>query len=54
MKIITVVWDEEEDTLAINHEGCNRFEAVGMLSQAIELAGIWCDPEEVQDGPEEG
>lgn len=50
MKIISIVWDEDEDTLALNHEGCNRFEAVGMLVQALDLANAWVDIEEVEDG----
>lgn len=50
MKIITIVWDEDEDCLSVNHEGCNRYEAVGMMSQAIDLLGCW-EMSEVEDEP---
>lgn len=56
MKVITVVWDDDDDILSINHEGCNRFEAVGMLCQALDVVSCWGSPDEVveEDGSEEG
>lgn len=35
--IVTVVWDKGDDTLSVDHEGLNGFEAVGMLVQALEM-----------------
>lgn len=35
VSIITVVWDRDDDSLSINYEGLNYFEAVGMLSHAL-------------------
>lgn len=53
MKIISVVWDEEEDTVSVNHEGCNHFEAIGLLSYAVDVLNFGIGVE-AEDGSEEG
>lgn len=37
MKVITIVFDDEADTLEVNWQGLNRFEAKGMIEEGYEM-----------------
>lgn len=36
-RVITIMWDVDEDTVVANWAGCNRFEAIGILTEALDV-----------------
>lgn len=36
VRIVSIVWDLDTDTINVNWEGLSRFEAVGILDAAID------------------
>lgn len=37
IKVITIVWDLDEDKIRCNYDGLNRMEALGLLTTALDM-----------------